>query len=87
MLISCADGEEMTESPYLNGKDKTPIATAALLDVGRASTTRAANKDFAQGDKLLAYLRHVTWNGGSGDREEVNVQNIPILVTFTKGSA
>ena len=87
MLISCADGEEMTESPYLNGKDKTPIATAALLDVGRASTTRAANKEFAKGDKLLAYLRHVTWNGGSGDREEVNVQNTPILVTFTKGSA
>ena len=87
MLISCADGEEMTESPYLNGKDKTPIATAALLDVGRASTTRAANKDFAQGDKLLAYLRHVTWDGkSSGDRTPVTVNNSPTLVTFTKGT-
>ena len=87
MLISCADGEEMTESPYLNGKDKTPIATAALLDVGRASTTRAANKDFAQGDKLLAYLRHVTWNGNSsGVRTPVTVNNNPTLVTFTKGA-
>ena len=87
MLISCADGEEMTESPYLNGKDKTPIATAALLDVGRASTTRAANKDFAQGDKLLAYLRHVKWDGkSSGVRTPVTVNNNPTLVTFTKGS-
>ena len=87
MLISCADGEEMTESPYLNGKDKTPIATAALLDVGRASTTRAANKDFAQGDKLLAYLRHVTWDGNSsGVRTPVTVNNNPTLVTFTKGT-
>lgn len=87
MLISCADGEEMTESPYLNGKDKTPIATAALLDVGRASTTRAANKDFAQGDKLLAYLRHVTWDGkSSGVRTPVTVNNNPTLVTFTKGT-
>ena len=87
MLISCADGEEMTESPYLNGKDKTPIATAALLDVGRASTTRAANKDFAQGDKLLAYLRHVKWDGNSsGDRTPVTVNNNPTLVTFTKGT-
>ena len=87
MLISCADGEEMTESPYLNGKDKTPIATAALLDVGRASTTRAANKDFAQGDKLLAYLRHVKWDGNSsGVRTPVTVNNNPTLVTFTKGA-
>lgn len=87
MLISCADGEEMTESPYLNGKDKTPIATAALLDVGRASTTRAANKDFAKGDKLLAYLRHVTWDGkSSGVRTPVTVNNNPTLVTFTKGA-
>lgn len=87
MLISCADGEEMTESPYLNGKDKTPIATAALLDVGRASTTRAANKDFAQGDKLLAYLRHVKWDVNSpGVRTPVTVNNSPTLVTFTKGA-
>lgn len=85
--LTACDDSVVSDNPFLNGVEKTPIETSALLDVSSSESTRAGNKEFTNGDKLLAYLRHVTWNGGSGDREEVNVQNTPILVTFTKGSA
>lgn len=82
-LLSCSNDVEETSS-YLNGTGKTPIETAALLDVTTAPQTRAANKDFDNGDVLLAYLRHVTWEGGS--RISVSVDQAPCLVTFTKGT-
>lgn len=74
MLISCADGEEMTESPYLNGKDKTPIAIAiGMKDAAvytrtpgmkdTAAHTRAVDGSFEQEDELIAYIRHVKENG------------------------
>ena len=84
-LLSCSNDVEETSS-YLNGTGKTPIETAALLDVTTAPLTRAANKDFAENDQLLAYLRHVTWNGGATDRNSVSVDQAPRLVTFTKGT-
>ena len=85
-LLSCSNDVEETSS-YLNGTGKTPIETAALLDVTTAPQTRAANKDFDNGDVLLAYLRHVTWNGGTADiRTSVSVDQAPRLVTFTKGT-
>lgn len=86
-LTACAESDEMTENPFLNGVEKTPVETAVLLDVTAASNTRAANKEFHAGDKLLAYLRHVTWDVSTGARTLVNVQNSPKLVTFTKGVA
>ena len=82
-LLSCSNDVEETSS-YLNGTGKTPIETAALLDVTTAPQTRAANKDFDNGDELLAYLRHVTWEGGS--RISVPVDKAPCLVTFIKGT-
>ena len=86
--LTACDDSVVSDNPFLNGVDKTPIETSALLDVSSSESTRAGNKEFTNGDKLLAYLRHVKWDGGSGDRRtEVNVQNTPILVTFTKGSA
>lgn len=84
-LLSCSNDVEETSS-YLNGTGKTPIETAALLDVTTAPLTRAANKDFAENDQLLAYLRHVTWNGGATDRNSVSVDQAPCLVTFIKGT-
>ena len=85
--LSACDDSVVSDNPFLNGVEKTPIETSALLDVSSSESTRAANKDFAQGDKLLAYLRHVTWNGNSsGDRTPVTVNNSPTLVTFTKGT-
>lgn len=47
MLISCADGEEMTESPYLNGKDKTPIAIAIGMKDAAAYTRTLGMTDAA----------------------------------------
>lgn len=85
--LTACDDSVVSESPFLNGVEKTPIETSALLDVSSVKSTRAENKEFTNGDKLLAYLRHVTWDGESGDRTVKNVQNTPILVTFTKGSA
>ena len=85
--LTACDDSVVSESPFLNGVEKTPIETSALLDVSSVKSTRAENKEFTNGDKLLAYLRHVTWDGKSGDRTVVNVQNTPSLVIFTKGGA
>ena len=84
VLMGCTDKAEW-ETPYLNGETKTPVQVAALLDRS-APAVRATGKDFAQGDTLWAYLRHVTWNGGTAERNVVNVQNSPKLVRFIKGS-
>ncbi len=85
-LTACDDNAVM-ENPFLNGVGKTPVETALLLGVDVAPGTRAANKEFQKGDRLLAYLRHVTWDGSTGARTLKNVQNSPKLVTFTKGDA
>lgn len=84
VLMGCTDKAEW-ETPYLNGETKTPVQVAALLDRS-APAVRATGKDFAQGDTLWAYLRHVTWEGGTAERNVVNVQNSPKLVRFIKGS-
>ena len=85
--LTACDDSVVSDNPFLNGVEKTPIETSALLDVSSSESTRAANKDFAKGDKLLAYLRHVTWDGkSSGVRTPVTVNNSPTLVTFTKGT-
>lgn len=84
VLMGCTDKAEW-ETPYLNGETKTLVQVAALLDRS-APAVRATGKDFAQGDTLWAYLRHVTWEGGTAERNVVNVQNSPKLVRFIKGS-
>lgn len=85
-LSACSDQE--FEQP-LSGEGKTPLSVTALLDVNsRALQTRAADKTFDGGDKLLAYIRHVTWGGTTnGVRTSVAADNAPVLVTFTKGGA
>ena len=84
VLASCSDD---AESPYLNGKDKTPVVFSALLDKANRAQTRAENMSFENNDKLITYLRHVTWDGSTtGVRELVTVGNSPKLVTLSKGS-
>ncbi len=61
-MSSCSD-EAVDVSPYLNGTEKTPIE----VEVSVGTKTRAVNKEFEAGDKLLAYLRHVKWEGGETD--------------------
>lgn len=87
MLTSCSDEVADAPSPFLNGTEKTPLVATALLGVESAPQTRAADKAFAENDKLIAYLRHVTWNGETtGERTLVSAQKSPSLITFTKGS-
>ncbi len=86
ILASCTD-DVVDSNPFLNGKEKTPITISALLDANDASaSTRAENKDFKTGDELIAYLRHVTWDGNTGARTSVSADKAPLLVSFTKGS-
>lgn len=79
-LASCDRDKDLT--------DKTPLTVTALLDVNsRAEQTRARDMAFEENDELLAYIRHVTWDGNTGDRTSVAADKAPRLVTFTKGSA
>ncbi|MBQ0022825.1 MAG: fimbrillin family protein [Prevotellaceae bacterium] len=86
-LASCSD-EVVDTTDYLNGKEKTPIAVTALMDASNnAKQTRAVDMEFEKDDKLIAYLRHITWDGTTnGTRESVTADHAPQLVTFTKGS-
>lgn len=89
-LTSCQDNElEQT----LSEGEKTPLSVTALLDVNSsASQTRAEDKAFDAGDKLLAYIRHVTWDGPvatgqlENPRTPVVADKAPRLITFTKKS-
>ena len=85
LLASCSD--DFT-ADYLNGSEKTPLTASALIDGAGGVRSRAVNKDFEASDQLVAYLRHVTWNGTTaGARTSVEADHAPQLVTFTKGSA
>lgn len=88
-LVACSDEQELAQPTQQDG-EKTPLKVTALLDVDMsASQTRAADKDFAGGDELVAYLRHVTWGGPDAPdqtRTLVTIDKSPLLVTFTKGT-
>lgn len=85
LLSSCHD--DFTADDYLNGSEKTPLTASALIDGAGGVRSRAVDKDFEASDKLIAYLRHVTWDGTTtGARTSVAADKAPQLVTFTKGS-
>lgn len=83
-LSGCSDDVAIPDTLSGDGT-KTPLTVTAVLDVnGDQAKTRAADKDFANGDQLVAYLRHVTWNGkATGERTSVVADKAPVLVTFT----
>lgn len=56
-LVSCSDDEV---SPFLNGKDKSPITVATNLKATNTTTTRAVDATFEENDALVAYIKHVT---------------------------
>ena len=87
-LVACS-GSDLSDCGTLSPTgEKTPLAVKAVLAIPNTSVTRAADKDFANGDQLLAYLRHVTWDGQNTDaRTAVTTDKSPLLVTLTKGSA
>ena len=88
VLAGCKD--EVAVSDTLSGDgNKTPLTVTAVLDAGgNVAKTRAADKEFASGDQMVAYLRHVTWNGGfttddADKRTSVEADQAPKLVTFS----
>lgn len=87
-LMACNDDAVMTPDTLSGNGEKTPLAVTVLLDAGsKTSQTRAADKDFAAGDEMVAYIRHVTWNGGftSADadkRDVIAADQAPLLVNL-----
>lgn len=91
-LTACSD-DDLDMSQTLSGKGKTPLEVTAVLEAkSMGAQTRAADKAFADGDELVAYLRHVTWDGPKAadavdqtpnPRTSVNADQAPKLVTFT----
>lgn len=86
-LVACSEDQEFDQGTT-SEEEKTPLTVTALLDVDtRASQTRATDTEFEKDDQIVAYLRHVTWNGETtGDRQVVTVDQSPLLVTFKKGA-
>lgn len=85
LLSSCHD--DFSADAFLNGSEKTPLTACALIDGAGGVRSRAVDRDFEANDQLVAYLRHVTWDGTTaGDRTSVAADKAPQLVTFTKGS-
>lgn len=88
VLASCVKNP-VGERTLSGTGEKTPIDVNLMAAADNNSTgTKAAGREFVQGDQFVAYLRHVTWNGGTSDaRNLVDADKSPVLVTFTKGSA
>lgn len=91
-LSACSDDITAPNTLSETG-EKTPLSVTALLDAG-GSSTRAADKKFeegtdATGDQLLAYIRHVKWNGPvdagetQNERTQQHTSGFNKLVTFT----
>lgn len=85
MLTSCT--KEQGEVTLSGTGEKTPLEVSLLMQAGGSARTKAVDKSFENGDKFVAYLRHVTWNGAdNGARTSVSADKAPLLVTFTKGT-
>ena len=83
-LASCADD---AESPYLNGKDKTPIAVSTTLASGATTHTRAVNKKWEKDDKFFAVIetRATTTEYSLGTNFTINetIENASNNITST----
>lgn len=66
MLIAGCSGNDTLTDGNLSGEERLPLRLEATLSDG-TGMTRAAGKEFAAGDVLKAYLRHVTISGTDPD--------------------
>ena len=79
--LTACDDSVVSESPFLNGVEKTPISVEVGVEDG-AAATRAVDKMFESGDELIAYIRHVKENGSG--YELVSATGVgPRLAKFT----
>ena len=87
-LAASCSSDNLPETLSGNG-EKTPITIAATISDG-TPLSRAEGKTFASGDKLIARLRQVTWDGTSTDYisgvSQVAADQSPRTVTFTVNS-
>lgn len=58
VLAACGNDADPESSQRSDAKTAIPV-TIGLVDAGARTQTRAADHDFAGGDKLVAHLRHV----------------------------
>lgn len=88
VIGGCSADETLSDTLRADGT-KTPLYIEATLSTGNAAATRAAGKDFNEDDKLLAYIRHVTYNDitVTSGYTSVIADKAPLLAEFTKGSA
>ncbi len=90
-LLTACSAEENINNPQTVQSNRLPLRFEATLNT-TGLATRAAGKDFAENDQLLAYIRHTT-GGTLGSYTITPAENpgkadkAPLLVTFTKGSA
>ena len=88
-LAACADYDHYTEQTLSGDGTKTPLTVTALLNAkGGTAQTRAADKAFANGDQMIAYIRHVVWNGGftlveADKRESKIADQAPRLINLS----
>ncbi len=91
LLAGCSSETDVVSNDTLSGGEKTPLRIEATLGTGTDGiVTRAAGNEFASGDALLAYIRHIDNTnvvGGVPNYRSIPADQAPRLVTFTKGSA
>lgn len=90
-LVSACSDDVVTTDTLSGTGEKTPLTVTALLDASSSGKTRAADNQFdiQTGDQLLAYIRHVKWDGpvDAGSTSKPRTQQYTAgfnkLVTFT----
>jgi len=86
-LVACTANDDTTTGTLSGDGEKTPLLVSATLNDG-AVASRATDNKFDDGDQLLSYVRHVTWDGTeNGQRNSVTADKAPRLVEFTYGSS
>ncbi len=89
LLAGCSNETELTNDT-LSGGEKTPLLIETTLSNSpNNGVTRAAGMEFASGDTLLAYIRHIKNTDAAlvANYTSITADQAPRLVTFTKGTA
>ncbi len=90
VVTACSPSALTTDELPTGAEGLTPLTLSATLDE-KGTLARANGTAFEDTDGLVAYLRHVTWDGGSGAITEAANNTLPDytsakLVAFTPGT-
>ena len=81
LLAGCSKDADISNSTLSGNGEKTPLLINATLDTGKG-LTRAAGKDFAEGDQLKVYIRHITGES-KGSYTPITAGQAPKLVSIS----